>query len=247
MAKSCYLLESIIFLSFFHSCFMGSPEIENRKTENHMVEYIQVIQDTLIKLTDLEPGDILVKPNMNWFAGTEMVQGGRGFGHAVLVIEGGKDTNTMKLLEKVRIFESQARHVPESFQLRSVPGFLDGNDFRYANINFGMQNTGFRYRLRFGLTSSQRDSIIKFVMAQDQDSSSWRSLKRIRTNIKGNRTVSLEDKKIWYCSLLIWEAFYQVLGVDLDPNGGIIVFPNDLISSPYFDNNAKHRENRVRF
>jgi len=55
------------------------------------------------------------------------------------------------------------------------------------------------------------------------------------------------DKKIWYCSLLIWEAFYQVLGIDLDPNGGIMVFPNDLIASPYFDNNVKHPQKRVRF
>jgi hypothetical protein len=247
MAKSCFLLASIISLSFLDSCFMGSPERKNGMAVNQMVEYIHVIQDTLVKLTDLEPGDILVKPNMNWFPGSSMVNGGRGFGHAVLVIEGGKDTNTMNLLEKIRIFESQARHVPESFQLRSASGFLDGDDFRFANTTFGMQNAGFRYRLRFDLTPSQRDSIIKFVMAQDQDSSSWRSLKRIRTNIKGNRTETLEDKKTWYCSLLIWEAFYQVLGVDLDPNGGLIVFPNDLISSPYFDNDAIHKQKRVRF
>ena len=215
--------------------------------ENQVIEAFQIPKDTLIKLTELEPGDILVKPNMNWFAGTAMVNGGRGFGHVVLVIEGARDTNTIKLLEKVRIFESQARDVPESYQLRSTQGYLEGNDFRFANITFGRQNAGYRYRLRYNLNPAQRESIIQFVLKQDPDVSSWRALKRIRSKFSGMNPETIEDKRIWYCSLLIWEAFYQVLGVDLDVNGGIMVFPNDIIASPYFDNDSIHPQKRVRF
>lgn len=247
MGKMRISIACVLLLTFLYSCFLKPSEKKPENLETPTVEGFHVIQDTLVNLTELEPGDILVKPNMNWFPGTEMVMGGRGFGHAVLVIEGGKDSNSMRLLEKVKIFESQARDVPENYELRSAPGFLEGTDFRFANITFGMQNAGFRYRLRFDLTSAQRDSIIQFVLAQNQDVSSWRSLKRLRTKASGVNAESIEDKKVWYCSLLIWEAFYQVLGVDLDPNGGIMVFPNDLIASPYFDNDSKHPQKRVRF
>jgi hypothetical protein len=230
-----------------YSCTGTYPKEESFKSEKDSIHEFEVIQDTLIKLTELEPCDILVKPNMNWFPGTSMVYGGKGFGHAVLVITGGQDTNTMKLLEKVRIFESQARNVPETYEVRLTPGFLAGDDFRFANINFGRQNETFRYRLRFDLTPSQRDSIIQFVLDQDQGVSSWRSLKRFRSTIPGMKSDYVEDKKTWYCSLLIWEAFYKVLGVDLDANGGSMVYPNDLIASPYFDNLANHKQKRVRF
>jgi uncharacterized protein YycO len=59
--------------------------------------------------------------------------------------------------------------------------------------------------------------------------------------------IKVEDKKIWYCSLLIWEAFYTVAGIDLDSNGGLMVYPNDLIASPYFDNDPNNKQKRVRF
>lgn len=236
------------FLILLLACVMNDVDKTQSSEGPQSINEIQVIQDTLINLTELEPCDILVKPNMNWFAGSAMVNGGRGFGHALLVIEGGRDTNTMKLLEKVRIFESQARDVPEEYELREGPGFLEGNDFRFANTTFGMQNRGFRYRLRFNLTHSQRDSILNFVLAQDYDISSWRSQKRLKSQLPGNlQSITVEDKKIWYCSLLIWEAFYEVLGIDLDSNGGIMVFPNDLIASPYFDNDSVNTQKRVRF
>jgi len=244
MVKSLFSTATFFLLIFLCSC---SVVFSEKKSEQQQIEEILPIQDTLVNLTELVPGDILVKPNMNWFSGSAMVDGGRGFGHVVLVVEGGKDSNTMKLLEKIKIFESQARDVPESYELRLSSGFCDGDDFRVANTTFGMQNAGFRYRLRFDLTPTQRDSIIQIVMAQDQDVSSWRSLKRLRSKLPGAKIETVEDKKIWYCSLLIWEAFYQVLGVDLDPNGGIMVFPNDLIASPYFDNDAKNPQKRVRF
>lgn len=227
---------------------LGAVACSERKSQEAILDKNEpvaneFIADPVQKLTELKAGDILVKPNNNLLPGTEWVQGGRGFGHAVLVLEDARDTNTMQLLSKVKIFESQARIVPEAYELREAPGYVDGSDFRFANTTFGLPNKGNRYRLRFCLTASQCDSIISFVLAQDQDVSSWRSQK----NYRNGRTATPEDKQIWYCSLLVWQAFYEVLGVNLDPNGGLMVYPNDLISSQYFDNDSLNQQKRVRF
>lgn len=243
-------LPRLYFIAFFIlagicSCSNTGVRQDSEQAGSGGSAAMEPLNDTLIHLTELRAGDILVKPNTNLLPGSAMVFGGRGFGHAVLVIKGAQDTNTMNLLKKVRIFESQARDVPPNFELRSSPGFQDGSDFRFANTTFGMQNEGYRYRLRFGLTPAQCDSIVAFVLRQDADVSCWRSQKQFAGK-NGNDTIS-GDKSVWYCSLLIWEAFYKVLGVDLDPNGGIMVFPNDLIASPYFENTASDQTKRVRF
>ncbi|MFA5326636.1 MAG: hypothetical protein WC384_02470 [Prolixibacteraceae bacterium] len=247
MKKIKAFIALIACLTGFVSCSEYTPGENSGQEKGLEIEEFQFPHDTLVKLTELEAGDILVKPNMNWFPGTAMVNGGRGFGHALLVIEGGKDTNAIDLLRKIRIFESQARHVPEDYELRSAKGYEEGSDFRFANITFGRQNEGVRYRLRFNLTPSQRDSIVRFVLSQDSDLSSWRAQKSLPKATSGEKNKTFQDKKIWYCSLLIWQAFYEIAGVDLDPNGGIMVYPNDLISSPYFDNDSINTQKRVRF
>jgi len=247
MVKPIFLSTIFFFLILIGACSFKTGKKQVAETVAANDFDLIALNDTLLKLTDLEPCDILVKPNNNLLPGTSWVSGGRGFGHVVMVIEGGKDTNTMNLLRKVKIFESQARRVPGSYELRLAQGFQEGDDYRFANTTFGLQNKGFRYRLRLNLTRSQQDSIIQFVLAQDNDVSNWRSLKQVGRYFRYQNSAALQDKKIWYCSLLIWEAFYQVLGVDLDPNGGIMVFPNDLVASPYFDNDKKHPQKRVRF
>lgn len=247
MMKSIFLSAIFFFLILIGACSLKTEKKQVAEATATKDLGLLAMNDTLVKLTDLEPCDILVKPNNNLLPGTSWVNGGRGFGHVVMVIEGGKDTNTMNLLRKVKIFESQARLVPESYELRLAQGFQEGDDFRFANTTFGLQNQGFRYRLRLNLTRSQQDSIIQFVLAQDNDVSNWRSLKQVDRYLKRQNSAALQEKKIWYCSLLIWEAFYQVLGIDLDPNGGIMLFPNDLVASPYFDNDKKYPQKRVRF
>lgn len=247
MVKLIFLSAIFFFLILIDACSFKAGKKQVAETVATNDSDLIALNDTLLKLTDLEPCDILVKPNNNLLPGTSWVNGGRGFGHVVMVIAGGKDTNTMNLLRKVKIFESQARRVPGSYELRLAQGFQEGDDSRFANMTFGLQNQGFRYRLRFNLTRSQQDSIIQFVLAQDNDVSNWRSLKQVDRYFKRENSAALQDKKIWYCSLLIWEAFYQVLGIDLDPNGGIMVFPNDLVASPYFDNDTNYPQKRVRF
>lgn len=230
-------------LGLLVSCAAEVPEPAPEDAPSE-VTVLEVTEDTLVNLTELEPCDILVKPNTNLLPGSSWVMGGRGFGHALLVIEGAQDSNTMSLLRKVKIFESQARIVPEAYELRTAPGFREGDDYRFANTTFGLQNKGYRFLLRLNLTQAQKDSVIRFVLAQDDGVSSWRAQK-ISTAGGGARQV--QDRKVWYCSLLVWQAFYNVLGIDLDPNGGIMVYPNDLICSPYFDKGNDHQLKRVRF
>lgn len=40
------------------------------------------------------------------------------------------------------------------------------------------------------------------------------------------------DLNKWYCSKLQWYAYKQALGIDVDSNGGDIVFPTDILNSP---------------
>lgn len=201
-------------------------------------EPFSFVNDTLVELTELQVCDILVKPNHNLLYGTSFVTGGNGFGHAMLVIKGAEGENALDVLQKAEVFESIAKKLPGEYQLRKSPGFFYSDDPKLSNTTFGEQNAGYRYRLRFPLTEAQKDSIIRFVLRQDADLSGWRSQKAFKSG---------DDKKIWYCSLLIWEAFYTVMGIDIDSNGGLMVYPNDLISSDYFENDIGGDKKRVRF
>jgi len=176
---------------------------------------------------ELKRGDILVRPNNNWLPGTEFVLNGNNFGHAVIVIKGASGTNIEEVLANAEIFESNSRDVPEEFQLRKVAAYAPGSDYRYSNDSFGAKYTGKRYRLRPQLSEAQIDSVLDYIVAQDGDVSSWRA--------KKNTSNVVQDKHYWYCSLLIYQAFKDVLDIDLDTNGGLIVFPNDLVSHPMFD------------
>jgi hypothetical protein len=99
------------------------------------------------------------------------------------------------------------------------------------------------------LTDGQREAIINYVLDKDNDLSSFRALKRYNQELrKANNTVPpVRKQQYWYCSLLIWQAFYDVLGIDIDANGGVYVHPNDLINSPYFKDEPGRFDKRVRF
>lgn len=202
-----------------------SGSYNSRDTEMRQVEVTPV---PINSMSELKRGDLLIRPNHNWWPGTSIVPGGSNFGHAAIVVEGARDTNITTLLSKAVIFESQARDVPGDYQLRKVNAYRKGDDFRFANTNFSSFNQGHRYLIRPGLDEASIDSIISFVLRQDNGLSSWRALK----NYNVSRT---NEATYWYCSQLIWQAYYDVLGVDIDPNKGLIVYPNDLIKSPYFE------------
>lgn len=227
----------------FTLCFvlLSCGDSKNKKASNEFAtgDSFYYVNDTLVELTELQPCDILVKPNHNWIYGTSLVTGGSGFGHAMLVIKGAEGENALDVLQKAEVFESIAKGLPDQYQLRKSPAFFYSDDSKLSNTTFGEQNAGFRYRLRLPLTPAQKDSIISFVLRQDSDISNWRSQKVFQSE---------NAKKIWYCSLLVWEAFHSVLGIDIDSNGGLMIYPNDLITSKYFDSSdSETYKKRVRF
>ncbi|WP_319499865.1 hypothetical protein [uncultured Draconibacterium sp.] len=184
---------------------------------------------------EFKRGDILVKPNNNWLPGTEFVENGNNFGHAVIVLKGAKGDNVEELLKEIVVFESHSRDVSEEYQIREVRGFVEGADWRISNDSFKPKNAGKRYRLRAELPPEKMDAVIEYILAQDNDVSSWRSIK--------NTSNVAKDKHYWYCTLILYQAFKDVLGIDLDANGGLVVFPNDVIRNSLFD----HKNGRVVF
>lgn len=192
-------------------------------------------QETEPKIIEFKRGDILVRPNHNWLPGTSFVLNGNDFGHVAIVVQGASGNNADEVLSNTLIFESQARDVPGEFQIRKVKGIVPGSDYRFANLSFGEQYQGKRYRLRAELTETQIDSVLQYIVLQDHDLSSWRSIK--------NTSNARKDKNYWYCSLLIYQAFYDILKIDLDENRGVIVFPNDIITHPLFN----HQNGRLIF
>jgi hypothetical protein len=124
--------------------------------------------------------------------------------------------------------------MPEEFQLRECFA-LDESHGYSSNTSFSDKYKGSRYRLRLKANEQQLDSVIAFIQKQDPDVSAWRSFRKVNT--------SIEEKNYWYCSLLVYQAFKCVLDIDLDANGGVYVFPNDIICSPHFD----HTNGRIRF
>lgn len=190
----------------------------------------QANEDLIINtgLIEFKRGDILVKANHNLLFGSSIITGGSTFGHAVIVLEGGKDTNVVNLLKRTTIFESHSRAVSPEKQVRKIKAYQESNCIDSVYLTFSDKYIGGRFRLRANLTEEQIESIITFITEHDDDVSSYRATKNYHSE---NDYCA---KKNWYCSLIIWQAFYNVLGVDIDVNKGLIVYPNDIINSPLF-------------
>ena len=234
----------VIFL--FLSCHNHRLHQEGKKAGNEMYPEVKtaLLNDTLIHLTDLQRGDLLVKPNHNWLPGSAWVKGGVSFGHVAIVVEGASGETTEEVLHKAVILESQARQVPREFQVRKVNACKPGFDYRFDNYSFDASKSPYRYRLRADLPASRKDSVIAFMERYENGISSWRAQKRYMRNYL---PISADEESYWYCSHYIWQAFYTVLGIDIDVNQGMIVYPNDIIWCPLFDNDDVNKTKRVRF
>lgn len=237
---------SIFVFIFLYACTLNQPDDSGKNAGiNPRVENdFEILNDTLIELTELKRGDILVKPNHNWFPGSAWVEGGVSFGHIAMVVEGATGSSAEEVLQKAVIIESQARDVPEQYQLRKVNAYRPGFDYRFDNYSFDPSKAPYRYRLRPEISAQQIDSLIAFLESRLDGISSWRAQKKYTTNYP---PATGQNKSYWYCSLLIWQAFYTVLGVDIDINQGVIVYPNDVIWCNIFENDSIHKTKRVRF
>lgn len=177
-------------------------------------------------ITELRPGDILVRSNLNLLPGSSVVEGGLGFGHAAMVSLGGSHRHPDSLLKRVMVLESHAGDVPGNLQVREIQGLVSHVNPSRNNTAFAGEYRGRRYRLRLDLLPEEVDQILQYVRAQMGTSSSWMA----------SKPADGEAVTHWYCSLLVWKAVLEATGIDLDANQGYYVYPNDLINSPYFDN-----------
>jgi hypothetical protein len=200
-------------------------------------------------ITDLKPGDILVKPNINMLPGSSNKSNGWTFGHAALVVKGYQHKNIDTLLANSVIIESIARDVPQPYQVREIAAYVEKGDLSHSCTSFGPKIKGNRYRLRLKLSDSQIDSIIAFAREQKNDESCWNAMKSFPDDVPpaGSTRKNWADNSQWYCSLLVWQSYYFVTGIDLDANGGYEVYPDDLVASKYFDIGDDQFPSRARF
>jgi uncharacterized protein YycO len=95
------------------------------------------------------------------------------------------------------------------------------------------------------LSSDQEKALLNFAEAQvGVGKYTFFSLKKPLLNFIENRKI---DHKLihtnWHCASFVWFAFYDLVGVDLDANGGECIFPNDIINSSTFN----QPDGRMRF
>ncbi|HMM12728.1 MAG TPA: hypothetical protein PKE03_11600 [Bacteroidales bacterium] len=245
MLKSLQYVVCLIGFAILSSCGSAEIALPTQQLDDQHEFAIEGVNEFL-------PGDIIVRPNANILPGTARIPGGQLFGHAAMVIRGFRADQTDSLLANTIIIESIARDVQPGFQVRESPALAFHERDAFNNVNFSEKYSGNRYRLRLSWTESELDSLIAFLKAQKGDVSTWNAAKRFPGHPFADSLVRIgqrsnwADNSHWYCSLLVWQAVYYVKGIDLDPNGGYMVYPNDLIASPMFDNKPGHT-GRARF
>ncbi len=219
-------------------------------------------------------GDILIRPNIvlwNIFGSASVPPDavGSGWGHAAGISRStapGADIN--KSLEEAQVIEAWGPELPREHQMRETKACVPGKfDFRFKtcpipnDYYWCKKRKGSRFRLRANISTEQCKAIVAFWRQQmdEQDKYSVFAKKHYpcsatvqisgchRTRIPVCATETWANSDCWYCSLLVWQAYYYVAGIDVDSNGGAYVFPNDIIRSPVFDNTATDHERRVRF
>jgi hypothetical protein len=190
----------------------------------------------------LEIADLIVRPNVNFLPGTCKVDSGRNFGHVAVIVEGSEGKTMEEALEKAWVIESflfdqgSRKFVFDSKkQVRKVS----------AIIPFGHRFAGIRYRLRTTLSKEQKERMVQFLYLQiarhgyNPFSSKGEYLLLDSLN---KSYISLEGKD-WNCATLGWFAYKYAAGIDIDSNGGKIVYPNDCICCKLFDLSG----GRIRF
>lgn len=185
------------------------------------------------ELFELKRGDLLVRPNSDWHPGSCAAPNGRKYGHVAFVTQGASGHRPEEALMKAKVIEAlffdQATRefqFKKEHQIREAP----------ASVSFGSKFTGIRYRLRMNLTESQTDSMIFFLRNQLEGGYNIFSLKK-NMQLVTEKKYAIENlkNKNWHCATLVWEAFYLVTGNDIDANGGLLIYPADIIASSFFN------------
>lgn len=182
---------------------------------------------------ELKKGDILVRPNSEKLPGTCSIKNGRRYGHVAVVIKDASGSSIDEALSKAKViealfFDQQTR----KFQFARKDQIREAS----AITSFGKRFKGIRYRLRMDLTDDQIEEMIGFLKNQlDGGYNLLSAKKKFESDIRRKSEVMNNTNSNWHCATLVWEAFYLSAGIDIDANGGIFIYPADIIASRYFD------------
>jgi hypothetical protein len=189
----------------------------------------------------LEPGDILVRPNLNWLPGSSKVLSGRNFGHVVIVVKGASESTVEETLKKSQvveaiIFDQATRRFEFNIekQIRQTSAW----------ISFGNRFKGIRYRLRTTLTDEQKNEIIRFLQNRvGKGRYSLFATKEHLNKVFSSGLKSKDERIKCNCATLTWYSYFLTSTLDIDFNNGRWIYPNDIIRSETFNKKGA----RVRF
>lgn len=190
----------------------------------------------------LKTGDLLVRPNWNWLPGSSAVASGRNFGHLAIVVQGAEGKSIGEAMRKAVVVEALL------FDQVTRKFIFNSNEIvreTAAITSFGERFRGRRYLLRMNLTVSQQELLVQFVSNQleDDNYNIFPFKKKINFPPGSPEAYRSADRNYWNCATLAWFAFKYATGRDIDGNGGMLIYPNDIIRSKFFDYPGR----RVRF
>ncbi len=222
---------SIFILITGAGLFFSLKTNNNGPTENNVFNIEPVSENTFF---ELKKGDLLVRPNSDNLPGSIAIPYGRMYGHVAIVTEGARGNTIREVLEKTKVVEALFfDQATRKLQWNKKNQIREGK----AIVSFGDRFKTIRFRLRANITGEQADEMVRFVRNQLDGGYNILSLKRKDRNAAGM------INKDWHCATLVWEAYYLFSGTDIDANGGIFIYPSDIIANPVFN----IPEGRVRF
>lgn len=183
---------------------------------------------------EFKKGDLLVRPNSDNLPGSIAIPYGRMYGHVAIVTEGASGSTIQEALEKAKVVEALFfDQATRELQWKKKNQIREGK----AIVSFGDRFKNIRFRLRTNITCEQADEMVRFVRNQVDGGYNILSLKR-----KERKTGEMINYD-WHCATLVWQAYYCTTETDIDANGGIFIYPSDIIANPVFN----IPEGRVRF
>ena len=227
--KRAFLL--ILIMIAGAGLFYSLKPNSNKPEENTGFDIDPVPENTFF---ELKTGDLLVRPNSDNLPGSIDIPYGRMYGHVGIVTEGACGNTIREVLEKAKVvealfFDQATRELQWSKknQIREEK----------AIVSFGNRFKGIRFRLRTNISSKQAGEMVRFARNQLDGGYNILSLKK-----KERNSIELKNED-WHCATLVWQAYYVTSGIDIDANGGIFIYPSDIIANPVFD----IPEGRIRF
>lgn len=177
-------------------------------------EHLKYEQKEIVPFTiKVSPGDIIARSNFNWLPGSESCLFGHTTGHMGIVIKGGTFLSDDEQMGEIEIIEAK-------FFSKNKPYIRNGVNHYKIKSNFGRKYAGRRFLLKTHLDSTKYKRIEEKLL-------SYKHAKYFLLSGKTGKRVN--------CASMVWRLYNEVLGIDLDKNGGKMVYPNDIITHPLFD------------